>query len=166
MNLRNHSAAGARTRRAARPPRSRQGGLIIVEVLLAVLIFSFGILGVIHLQATAIKLNADSKLRSDASYLAGQIISQMWIDRSNLANYVHNASGSNCSFTGTAGTSAHVTNWVGTETKVGSVLGSLPNASSQIKVETGTNMVTVTICWRAPQETETHNFTSTALISG
>ena len=168
MNDAKLRAAGARTRQAAArgAARSGQRGIIIVEVLLAIVIFSFGILGVIHLQATAIKLNADSKLRSDASYLAGQIISQMWIDRSNLADYVHYAGGSNCTFTGSAGTSAHVTNWVGTTSKIGSVLHSLPNATSQIKVETGTNMVTVTVCWRAPQETETHNFTSTALISG
>lgn len=150
----------------ARGPRTAQGGIIIVEVLMAVLIFSFGILGVINLQANAIKLNADSKLRSDASYLAAQIISQMWIDRPNLADYIHYAGGTGCTFTGSAGTSANVTSWVGAANKPGSVLGSLPNATSQIKVETGTNMVAVTVCWRAPQETQTHNFTSTALISG
>ena len=158
----------ARTRNAAitRSPHARQGGIIIVEVLMAVLIFSFGILGVINLQANAIKLNADSKLRTDASYLAGQIISQMWIDRSNLADYAHYVSGTGCVFTGSAADSAHVTRWIGTAAKPGTVLGSLPNATAQIKVEIGTNMVTVKVCWRAPQETETHNFTSTALISG
>lgn len=158
----------ARTRKAAtaRSPRAHQAGVIIVEVLMAVLIFSFGILGVINLQANAIKLNADSKLRTDASYLAGQIISQMWIDRSNLADYAHNTNGAACVFTGSASSSPHVTNWVGTAAKPGTVLGSLPNATAQIKVEIGTNMVTVKVCWRAPQETEMHNFTSTALISG
>ena len=159
---------GTRTHHLAtgRAPRAAQGGIIIIEVLLAVLIFSFGILGVLMLQANAIKMNADAKLRSDASYLAGQIISQMWIDRANLADYVHNAVGIDCNFTGSAGSSAHVTSWVGTAAKVGTVLGSLPNARSQIIVETGTNMVTVTVCWRSPQETDMHNFTSKALISG
>ncbi|MEJ7807581.1 MAG: hypothetical protein WKG03_16860 [Telluria sp.] len=150
----------------ARAPRAAQGGIIIIEVLLAVLIFSFGILGVLILQANAIKMNADAKLRSDASYLAGQIISQMWVDRANLADYAHYTGGSGCIFTGSGGASANVTSWVGTAAKAGTVLGSLPNARSQIKVETGTNLVTVTVCWRAPQEDETHNFTSTALISG
>jgi type IV pilus assembly protein PilV len=149
-----------------RAPRAAQGGIVMIEVLIAVLVFSFGILGVIHLQGTAIKLNADAKLRSDASYLVGQMISQMWIDRSNLADYVHMSSGSSCTFTGSAGSSSNVTDWVGTASKPGTVLGSLPNATSQIKVETGTNLVTVTVCWRTPQETDTHNFTSTALISG
>lgn len=159
---------GIRTTSAglARAPRSTEGGIVIIEVLLAVLIFSVGILGMISLQANAIKLSADAKLRSDASYLVGQIISEMWVDRSNLANYVHMASGERCAFTGSAGTSSRVTNWVGSESKAGSVLGSLPNATSQITVETGTGLVTATVCWRMPQEDEMHNFTSTALISG
>ena len=157
MNKRTHYAIA---------PRAAQGGIVIVEVLLAVLVFSFGILGVINLQANAIKMNADAKLRSDASYLAGQMISQMWIDRSNLASYAHFTQGTACTFSGNAASSTNVTSWVGDADKPGTVLGSLPNATSQIKVETGTNMVTVKICWRAPQETETHNFTSTALISG
>ena len=140
--------------------------VLTAVVLLAVLVFSFGILGVINLQANAMKMNADAKLRSDASYLAGQIISQIWIDRSNLADYAHFTQGTACTFTGNAAASANVTSWVGDAAKPGTVLGSLPNATSQIKVETGTNLVTVKICWRAPQETETHNFTSTALISG
>ena len=149
-----------------RAPRTAQGGIIIVEVLLAVLIFSFGILGVINLQANAIKLNADSKLRSDASYLAGQIISQMWIDRANLAQYAHNSVGTGCAFSNTPSTYANATSWVGSASERGTLLGSLPNATAQIKVVTATKLVTVTVCWRAPQETETHNFTSTALISG
>ena len=147
-------------------PRAAQAGIVIVEVLLAVLVFSFGILGVINLQANAIKMNADAKLRSDASYLAGQIISQMWVDRANLADYAHFTQGTACTFTGSTANSSNVTSWVGASATAGTVLGSLPNATSQIKIETGTNMVTVKICWRAPQETETHNFTSTALISG
>ena len=159
---------GARTTIAStgRAPRAAQGGIVILDVLMAVLIFSVGILGMISLQAHAIKLAGDAKLRTDASYLVGQMISEMWVDRSNLADYAHMTGGSDCTFTGSAGSSARVTNWVGTATKAGSVLGSLPNATSQVKVETGTGLVSVTVCWRMPQETVTHNFTSTALISG
>lgn len=144
----------------------KQGGLILIESLMAVAIFSFGILALISMQAIAIKQASDAKLRADASYLAGQIISQMWADRANLANYRHYVNGSDCVFTGTTAASANVTTWLGDSTKKGTVIGALPNATSQIKVETGTNLITVTVCWRAPQETTTHNFTSTALISG
>ena len=118
------------------------------------------------MQAAAIKQAGDAKLRADASYLTGQIISQMWVDRSNLVNYAHNTDGSDCVFTGGTTTSTNLSNWLGNATKKGTLIGTLPNATSQILVETGTNKVTVTVCWRGPQETTTHNFTSTALISG
>ena len=142
----------------------QQGGVILIEVLIAILIFSFGILGLVGIQANAIKQSGDAKLRTDASYLVGQIISHMWIDRSNLASYVHFPAGNNCTFTGSASTAANVSGWLGSTGQSGTV-SALPNATAQIIVETGTNLVTVTVCWRAPQETATHNFTSTALIS-
>ncbi len=148
---------------AQRP--SEQGGVALLEALIAILIFSFGIIGLVGAQAAAIKSAADAKLRTDASYLAGQIISRMWGDRANLADYAHFTGGSNCSFTGAAAASANVTEWLGSATLPGTV-GYLPNGAAQIVVDTGTNMVTVTVCWRAPQETVTHNYASTALISG
>lgn len=148
-------------------PIARQDGVMLLEGLIAVIIFSIGILALVGLQANAVKLSADAKLRVDASYLANQIISQMWVDRSNLANYVHYSSQtSRCTFTGSAASSSNVTAWLGNSSKAGTVLGMLPNATAQIKVESGTNVVTVTLCWRAPQESQTHSYTSTALISG
>ena len=136
-----------------------------MEALIAILIFSFGILGLVSAQAAAIKKAADAKLRSDASYLAGQIIGWMWVDRANLANYAHLQGGSIYNFTGRPAPSTNVTEWLGSANQAGTV-GNLPNGAAQILVDTSTNMITVTVCWRAPQETETHNHSSTALISG
>lgn len=147
----------------------KQGGALLLESLMAVAIFSFGILGLIAMQAVAMKQSGDAKLRADASYLAGQMISQIWIDRTHLDDYSYLESGSptstTCAFTGTAA-SGNVVLWLGDSAKLDTVLGALPNATAQIKVEPATNKVTVTICWRAPQEATMHNFTSTALISG
>lgn len=148
------------------PSTQKQKGVMLLEALIAVVIFSIGVLALIGMQANGIKQVADAKLRVDAGYLASQIISQMWIDRSNLAKYAHYPSGSNCTFSGSASTHGNVTTWIGETTKAGTVAGTLPNASAQIIVEASTNLVTVTICWRAPQETQAHNFMSTALISG
>lgn len=52
----------------------------MLEALIAFLIFSMGILGVIGLQATAINNTLDAQYRSDAAFLANQIIAQMWVD--------------------------------------------------------------------------------------
>lgn len=144
---------------------------MLLEALIAVIIFSMGILALAGLQARAAKQSADAKLRSDAAYLVSQILSQVWIDRSNADDYVHYAAGTLCNFSGTAAVSnTNVVNWLGSVSATGTVLGTLPNASTQITVENsgagGAKLVTATVCWRTPQETETHNFTSSTVISG
>jgi type IV pilus assembly protein PilV len=152
-------------------PSLKQRGGLLLEALIAIVIFSFGILGLIGMQATAIKQSADAKYRADASYLAGQIISQMWVDRSNLNDYIYQESGSPtstaCRFSGTSpAASGNVALWLGNANKHDTVIGALPNANAQILVEPATNKVTVTVCWKAPQETMMHNFITSALISG
>lgn len=149
----------------------KQSGVILLEALIAIVIFSFGVLGLIAMQAAAIKQSNDAHMRATASYLANQIISQTWIDRSNLARYIYQetgdvpASGGACVFTGSPVVSdSNVDRWLGATTKPDTVLGALPNARAQIKVVA--KLITVTLCWKAPAEATYHNFTSTALISG
>lgn len=67
--------------------RAGQGGVILLEALIAILIFSMGILAVIGLQAAAIKNTNDAKYRAEASYLANQIIGKMWVDTTNWSSY-------------------------------------------------------------------------------
>ena len=146
-----------------------QHGSVLLEALFAFLLFSIGVLALIGLQTVSIKNSADAKYRSDASYLANQIIARMWVDRSNIDRYAHYATGPLCAFTGTA--SADVGGWVTPVTAwVTQVTGLLPGAASsktQILVTTvsGTKQVKVTVCWKGPQETTTHNFAVTAQIN-
>ncbi|MBS1196236.1 MAG: hypothetical protein H6R18_21 [Proteobacteria bacterium] len=69
------------------PPCSQKGSAIL-EGLIAILIFSLGILALIGLQASAMKATTASKFRVDASLVANQRIANMWADRDNLAAYV------------------------------------------------------------------------------
>jgi type IV pilus assembly protein PilV len=62
-----------------------QQGVVLLEALIAILIFSLGILGVVGLQAVMIKNSADARFRSDASVIAQQRIGQLWADPSNAA---------------------------------------------------------------------------------
>ncbi len=59
---------------------SAQQGYILIEALIAFFVFSIGILGVIGLQASTINNTLDARYRSDAAFLANQIIAQMWVD--------------------------------------------------------------------------------------
>lgn len=68
------------------PPRialaTYQRGAMLLEALIALLIFSMGILAIVGLQASSIKLASDSKYRADANLLANQFIGEMWLANS------------------------------------------------------------------------------------
>lgn len=130
---------------------------MLLEALIAILIFSMGILAIVGLQAASIKNSADAKYRTDASFLTNQVISQMWVDRTNVASYAYG---------GTGPIPAKLTNWIT------SVQNALPGASSNlptISITTiGTSLsrqVTVTIFWKEPQEVTSHKFMATAYIN-
>jgi type IV pilus assembly protein PilV len=56
----------------------KQSGVMLLEALIAILIFSLGIMTVVAMQATSVKLTGDAKYRSDATMVANQLIGQMW----------------------------------------------------------------------------------------
>ena len=149
----------------ARMSATSQQGSSLLEALVAILIFSMGVLALISLQAVSIKNSIDAKYRADASYLANQIVAQMWVDRSNIDSYGHYQTGAVCApFTGSASTYAKVTGWV---TQVASLLPGAATNKTQIQVNTvgTTKQVKVTVCWQGPQETSAHNFVLTAQIN-
>lgn len=142
----------------------QQCGSSLLEALVAILIFSIGLIGLMGLQAVSIKNSSDAKFRADASYLANQIIGQMWVDRANIDNYATGGTGVACS-TGTASTNTKISNWL---TQVSNALPGATSTIQQIAVTTpltNTRQVKVTICWKAPQDTTTHNFVVTAQIN-
>ncbi len=117
---------------------SKQRGLSLLEALLGMLIFSIGILAVVGLQAIAVKSVAESKYRMDASFLANEIISEMWANRSNLGSY---------NYAGGAPPLV-LTRWID---KVDAALPGVVANPPSIVVGAG-NEVTVTIFWQHPEE--------------
>lgn len=68
--------------------KHHQQGAVLLEALIAVLIFSLGILALVGLQAAMIKNTGTSKYRLDASYIVQKRIGEMWADPASLASYV------------------------------------------------------------------------------
>ena len=147
-----------------------QRGSMLLEGLIAIMIFSMGILALAGLQANAVKNTVDAKYRTEAAFLANQIIGQMWVDNpANLASYAHNptANAGTCSFVSAASGNANVTAWLGNATTLGTVAGNLPGATAdkqQITVTAGTNVIQVTICWQSPREATAHNYVAVAQV--
>ena len=126
--------------------RGNQRGSFLLEALVGIAIISFGILGIVGLQAQSIRWVNDAQYRSEAIYLANAAISRMWADNpANLkTEYDKTANG--------AGYKAFK-----------DAVQVLPNADLTdyapiVTVDPGpannSSLVSVTIRWRLPGETK------------
>ncbi len=139
----------------------RDGGFVLIEAMIAIAIFSFAVIGLIGLQSTSVAAATDAKYRSDASYLASQIIGQIWSDRPNIAAYNHMNSGTPCQTSGAATTNPTVLAWLA------DVSATLPGATSGFQaVSIGTNnTVTVVVCWKRAQDATYHSQVTVAQVN-
>jgi type IV pilus assembly protein PilV len=141
----------------------KQRGVMVLEALIAILIFSLGILALMALQATAIRLSGDAKYRTDAAFLADKMIAQMWLDDpANLSGYAHMSSSGTtpCNPGGTNGNTA-VMNWLTND--VSTSLPGVVATKQRISILAG-NIVEVSLCWKMPSETVEHNYITRSLI--
>ena len=141
----------------------RERGIALVEAMIALIIFSFGIIGLLGVQANAVKIVLASKTRADAGNLADEIMGLMWADRQNLASYAHHPNGNvACAPSGPASANSTVTTWLA------ELNTRLPGAQATLQqISVGpNNLVHVTVCWKLPQENVIHSFAETAQING
>jgi type IV pilus assembly protein PilV len=143
----------------------KQAGVMLLEVLIAILIFSIGVLAVVGMQAAAINNVNDSKYRSEAAFLTNRLLSQMWTDAGNIASY---------SYSGTGGIPAALNTWINDPT-VG-VFKLLPNASTVPPIVTITGasvsgaQIMIQVRWLMPEEASQspvpppHNYTVIATV--
>lgn len=74
-------------KRAKPAAMKQQNGIVLLEAMVAILIFSVGILGVIGLQAAMIKNTAQANYRATANFIAQEMVGDMWADPANIANH-------------------------------------------------------------------------------
>jgi len=155
-----------RTSRLSRATRV-QRGVMLIEALVGMAIFSFAILGIMGLQATAIRAVRDADYRSKASLFANQIVGRMWVDRYNVPTYALNADDTACDTGTNSSANTTVNNWFSAMSDAANP-GSLPGAAGlkQQIVVGPNNTVSLTLCWKAPQDTAPHNFTLKTQIQG
>ena len=141
--------------------RKKQKGSMLLEALIAILIFSMGILALMGMQATAINTVSESKYRSNAGFLTNRILGQIWADRANIASYACNP----CTTTGTG--NADTRAWA-TEIQSGALqLPGVTDAANQPTITLGaSNQVQVQVFWRAPNATAQRNHLVIAYING
>jgi type IV pilus assembly protein PilV len=124
---------------------AKQGGVALLEALVAILIFSFGVLSLVGLQASMTRAQSSSKFRADATYLAAELVGIMWSDIPNVNQYT------------TAGCAAYsrCKDWSA------KVSAALPGGGVVLGSNNG--LVTITITWATPGE-GTHTYTTSTAI--
>jgi type IV pilus assembly protein PilV len=125
--------------------------VILIEALIGILIFSIGILALLGMQGAAIKNTTDARYRSEAAFLATQVVGQMWVDLANLASYDTD----NAAAYGARDT------WVNkvASTLPGVTVGGARTPTIQVGPDPGLGLavqeVRVTVQWQQPGDTAT-----------
>jgi type IV pilus assembly protein PilV len=119
----------------------KQSGVSMIELLVSLLIFSFGMLGLAGLQIRALSVSQSSLYRSQATVLADDLLDRMRADRTNALNGNWNtAIGTAASaVTGTQLYKTDMSDWKGT------VESLLPSGKASVSVSSG--IATVTLQW-------------------
>lgn len=148
--------------RSSRRARPGTTGFALIEVLVAVLLFAIGILGLVGLQASMTHAQTESKVRADAANLVDELATLMWEDLGKQNTVLNLASYS----TGGCSGNARCNAWL---TKLGKALpgGALGDLSLNPATDTWDELhgqVTVRLTWTLPDGTP-HQYVATFNIA-
>lgn len=108
----------------SRHPNSAQKGSVLIEAMVALVIFSMGVLALVGLQSAMIKNSSDNRYRAQAQLIAQTHIANMMAYGGDAANYI-------------------------TQIDRSQIRTQLPNGTLTFSALTNT-MVTVTVGWQVP----------------
>jgi len=133
-------------RNAGRAPARRQHGMTLIEVMVAIVLLSIGIVGLLGLLATVSRNNDDAQDRNRAALLANELVAAMWLNNSTDVT-TGNLNTVWTAWLTTAGNPANGKglNLVGTPTVTAP---SNPSASLAAN-----HQALITIVWKAPHKT-------------
>lgn len=149
---------GARLVAARRP----QAGSALIEVMVALLIFAVGALGLIAAQGTTLKNAGQTRYRGVAAAMAADLIDHMWLsERTATELQAKFASGGN---------GEGYNEWLARLVATGlpGVVANPPQVSFTTVAgggsSTSSTLATVVVHWQAPGETSVHSYTALAQL--
>ena len=124
--------------------RANAAGFLLIEALVALLLFSLGVLGMVALQARASQESLSSEYRAKAALLANELVTTMWANLS-----------TDCATT----LSSQLTVWKTTVATSEADGGLLPNATGACAYSSTTGVATITVTWKpvSAKSTDTSN---------
>ena len=153
----------------------KQHGVVILEALIAILIFSIGILGLIAMYANSTAQVGDAQYRIEAANHANQLMNEIWIsaDRrpddlnlaASIASFAYNTGGGACVFAGGPPANQFVTDLLTRVTAPGTGLPGTTPAQVQVLLNPAqNNQVQITICWQTPTDAGAGVFRNHVLV--
>lgn len=147
---------------------------MLLEVLVALLIFAVGVLGLVGLQANAIQQSTQAKYRADATLLANELIGQMRVSNRGFAGIRDDFSSN--------GNGRALGHW---KTRVANVLPGADALPPRVDVEqidprpalvgagasavatglTPSTRVTITLRWKAPKDASSGSPRSVVVVT-
>jgi type IV pilus assembly protein PilV len=131
-----------------------QTGFLLIEALIALLLFSIGMLGLIGMQASAAKVAADSQYRAEASMHVDHLLSEMRSSGNPLTLAVDYAAGS-----------PRLQAWVDTIQDTATGLPGAAAVPPEVTIVGTPATVTVTVSWQVPGETVPHRYVAVATMN-
>jgi type IV pilus modification protein PilV len=161
--------------------RRNQSGFFLIEALVAILIFSLGVLGMVALGGTAMGAQTDARYRTDAAALADELASAIVVNvaRDSAANFLasltqfqHQPTGIDCAFSG--GVTAEPNAWPGwpawaPRAPACPACRTRAPPTSRILIDTsatGFNRVQITVCWQGPNDQAMRHHTLVTYVNG
>lgn len=135
--------------------RGRQRGTYLLEALVAILVFSFGILGLVGIVAQSVRSTNDARYRAEAANLAAAVVGNMWATAPAILDAQFGAGG------------AQLTAW---QTQVAGLLPSATGSNipqidlTQPGLSANARTVVVTVFWQLPGDATRHRYVMTAQI--
>ncbi|MDQ6619931.1 MAG: pilus assembly protein PilV [Pseudomonadota bacterium] len=128
----------------------------MLEALIGILIFSFGVLGLVGLQAQSMRHVSDAQYRGEAVYLAHSLIASMWADDQSKLAALYQSGGAGY-------------------TRFREMVKTLPGGADSVNdpqvvvapgPAVGSSLVTVSVFWILPGESTAnqHNYTTQAVV--
>ena len=142
--------------------RAAQSGALLIEVLIAVLICAFGLLGFAGMQARAVSTDFETLQRSEALVLLEDMVSRINANRAHAGDYVSAGllgAGAVVDCTGLTGAALDLCEWSNlirgnAEQRAGSAIGSMISARGCItRPATSSDRYVVSIAWQGIVQT-------------
>jgi len=132
-----------------RTVRHQQSGSTLLEILVTIVILSFGLLGVAGLQMVGLKNNKSALYRSQASIMAYDMIDRMRVNRKQTQDGGYNTGSTYISWSGGAISGASFTGMANKDVAdwIETVSTRLPSGKARIEAASKATTIRITIEW-------------------